>query len=186
MDNSSIEKLGKCLILFSIFLFGVIIFIGVFYLFTPHIHETGHFLQGMADGLIKGKINSFQISNWVDHPMLAFIKTPQQIKPLNNSGSLNFALGGPIFSILIFLGLSFVGHLRSKDWKWFLIFLSILIFEISGNVICGTDNFTGGVLSICNAKLDIFLKRFSIFLFSGTFSYFVVKVVNQKIFRKNQ
>jgi hypothetical protein len=157
---------------FFIFLF---FFIGLFFIIIYPIHETGHILFGFLDGVISGKINHFEISNWVSHPIISFIKIPQQTRIITPPGSLNFMLGGPIFTILIFLALSLFGYLKSGEKKWFLLGLSIFLFEISGNIICGTDNFIGSPLSYCNKGIDLTLQWMSIFIFSGVFSYFIVK-----------
>ena len=133
--------------------------------------------------MLKGQINHFKITNWINHPLIPIIKTPQQTKPVDNLGSLNFAMGGPAFTILIFLGLSFYAYLRSKDKKWFLLFLAIFLFEVSGNIICGTDNWINGPLSICNHQIDLAIQFIAIFLFAGTFSYFVSKKIGNKFWK---
>ncbi|RLG09261.1 hypothetical protein DRN73_10205 [Candidatus Pacearchaeota archaeon] len=119
---------------------------GVFFLVEPYIHETGHIVFGIGDGILKGHINTPTISFWHSLPLLKFIKTPQQVKMPPGEGSLNFSLGGPFFSIIVFFGLSLFGYFISKEKKWFWLFFSILLFEISGNIICGTDNLIGSPL----------------------------------------
>lgn len=138
---------------------------------------------GFADGLIKGNVTTFTITSWVNHPFLKISILPQQTKIVNGTGSLNFAMGGPIFSILIFLGLSLFAYLRSERKLWFLLFLSILIFEISGNIVCGTDNPFGNPLSICNRQIDLYIQFIAIALFAGTFSYFIAGAASNQYFR---
>ncbi|MFH1365592.1 MAG: hypothetical protein ABIH28_03345 [archaeon] len=159
----------------GIFLLLVVFFMALFLLVTPYIHETGHVIFGFLDGLPRGTINQFTISVWKPYPFLEFIKTPQQTKITSGQSSFNFALGGPIFSILVFFGLSLFGYLRSKDKKWFFLFFSVFVFEISGNIICGTDNFIQDSLSICNKSLDLTIQFLSLALFSGIMSYFCIK-----------
>ena len=174
-------KLSKNLFAIGIFFVSFCIFLGIFFLITNYIHETGHMVFGFADGLIKGNVTTFTISSWINHPFLHLPILPQQTKIVNGTPSLNFAMGGPIFMILLFLGLSLFAYARSRNKLWFLLFISILIFEVSGNIICGTDNPLGNPLSICNHKIDLYLQYISIALFSGVFSYFVVKNINQNI-----
>jgi hypothetical protein len=139
---------------------------------------------GFADGLIKGNVTTFTITSWVNHPFLKLPILPQQTRVVNGTGSLNFAMGGPIFSILIFLGLSLFAYLRSGRKIWFLLFLSILIFEVSGNIICGTDNPFNNPLSMCNHQLDLSLQFLSIAMFSGLFSYFIADVLSRNYILK--
>lgn len=158
----------------GIFIIFFAVFIEVFF-FLPYIHETGHIIFGFGNGLLIGKVTHFSISSWMPHPSFKFIFFPQQTKILDGVGSANFALGGPMFMILIFLGISLFAYLRSKNPLWFLLFFSIVLFEISGNVICGTDNLTGNPLLSCNPGLNIFAQFVSIAVFSGTLSYFTTK-----------
>ena len=175
-------KLSKNLFATGIFIVSFCIFLGIFFLFTHYIHEVGHMVFGFADGLIKGNVTTFTITSWVNHPFLKLPILPQQTKVVNGTGSLNFAMGGPIFSILIFLGLSLFAYLRSGRKLWFLLFFSILIFEISGNIVCGTDNPFGNPLSICNHQVDLTLQFLSIALFAGTFSYFIADRISERYF----
>lgn len=156
----------------------------IFFIVTNYIHESGHIIFGFMDGLIRSNITRFDIGNWVKDPFFKVIYLPQQTKIIQGQGSLNFALGGPLFSIMIFLGLSFIGYSISKEKKWFLLFLSILIFEISGNIICGTDNFYGNPLSLCNKNIDLYIQYLCVFLFSGLWSYFTVRKINEKMLKR--
>lgn len=177
-------KLSKNLFATGIFIVSFCIFLGVFFLFTNYIHEVGHMVFGFADGIIKGNVTTFTITSWINHPFLKIPILPQQTKVVNGTGSLNFAMGGPIFDILVFLGLSLFAYLRSGRKLWFLLFFSILIFEISGNIVCGTDNPFGNPLSICNHTLDLSLQFISIALFSGIFSYFIADVLGDRYIAK--
>lgn len=166
-------KLARSLYFLGIFILCFVVFMSLFF-FLNYVHETGHMVFGFLDGLIKGNLTTFTIGAWMNHPFFHFIKLPQQTKIASGAGSLNFAMGGPILVILIFLGISIFAYLRSKNKLWFLLLLSILIFEISGNIICGTDNFYSVPLSLCNHKIDLFLQYLSIGLFSAIFSYFII------------
>ena len=178
------QKIPKILFSIGIFILYFVFFIFIFFLIIPYIHESGHIFLGFSDGIIKGEINRFSISVWQDHPFFPFIKLPQQTKILQGTPSFNFILGGPIFTIFVFLWLSFIGYFNSKEKKWFLIFIGVFIFEISGNIICGTDNFYNNTLSFCNHQIDVGLQLISIFLFSGTFSYFVTRKIISLIYKK--
>lgn len=180
MDQTKIARFGW-LILKGTFAFLVFMFFFAAFFFTNYLHESGHVLFGLGNNLLQGKPSSFSITSHVAHPFFSFIQLPQQTKALTNP-SLNFAIGGPVFSILVFLGLSWMGYRRSGRKFWFLLVLSILLFEVSGNIICGTDNFIGNRLSMCNLQLDIIIQYFAIFLFSGTLTY---GVMSNEIFDKN-
>lgn len=170
MNKLKIQKTSENLFLLSIFLLLLIFFYWLFF-FTYYTHETGHILFGLGDGLIKGKINKFEIGNHVQHPLTSFILLPQQVKIIEGKGSLNFMLGGPIFNIILFFSLSLLGYKLSKNKLWFLLFISIVVFEISGNIICGTDNFTGNSLSICNETWNSYLLEGSKILFAGVLAW---------------
>jgi len=179
------ENKSRILFFLGVFILYFVFFMGFFFLFESYIHETGHIIFGFADGLLKGQINNFTISAFVKHPFFQFIPLPQQTKIIGGNGSLNFAMGGPLFMIFVFLGLSILGYSLSKNKGWFLIFISILLFEVSGNIICGTDNWTNNPLSFCNHSLDLSLQYLAIFLFSGTLSYFTTKKLEDRLLRNN-
>jgi hypothetical protein len=169
-------KLAKFLYSAGIFIVLFFVFMEVFF-FLPYIHETGHILFGFGNSLLSGNATHFTISAWMSHPLLRFIPLPQQTKIVSGTGSANFALGGPFFMILIFLGISLFAYLKSRNPLWFLIFFSIVLFEISGDIICGTDNLINSPLAICNHGLDLLLQFVSIAVFSSTLSYFTSKKI---------
>lgn len=159
-------------------------FFGLFFLITPYIHETGHIIFSLGDGLLKGKVNSFSINHYMAFPGTSLNILPQQTKIINGTGSLNFKLGGPIFTMIVFLGLSLLGYILSKKKVWFLLFFAIVLFEVSGNIVCGTDNFYGAPLSMCNPALDIPLQLLSISLFAGVWAWVGEKKVEKICFKK--
>lgn len=173
-------RLANSLYFSGIFILLFVVFISLFF-FLFYIHETGHIIFGLGGGLLKGHINTFTISSQINHPLFNFIPLPQQTKIINGNGSANFILGGSMFMMSVFFVISLFAYLRSKNPAWFLLFFSIALFEISGNFICGTDNFTGNPLPICNHNLDISLQFLAIALFSGTFSYFVSRGLGRKL-----
>jgi hypothetical protein len=150
----------------------LLLFFLFFWLFNTvsFIHETGHIVFGSLDGLMRGERTSFTISAWSKGILTPEIPLPQQTKIIQGKGSLNFALGGPIFTILVFLALSAYGYIRSKKLYWFIPFICISLIEISGNVICGTDNLYFGPLSICNKSISLTIMLISISLFSAFFA----------------
>ncbi len=178
-------KIEKILF-FCVFGLYFVFFFEIFFLVTPYIHETGHIIFSFMDGLYRGEINKFAIINWENHPHIPFIKTPQRVKIISGKGSLNFSMGGPIFIILGFLILSLLAYLRSKDKRWFFLFVSILLFEVSGNIICETDNPYGKPLFFCNPSLDLTIQYLAIFIFSATFSYFVSLKLSNILMRSIQ
>lgn len=175
-------RLSRALYFSGIFIVSFCIFLAIFFLIEHYIHETGHIMFGFADNLLlKGKLTHFSISSWVPHPIIRFISLPQQTKIIeNNYGSVNFMLGGPTFTMLVFFVISLLAYLRSKNPLWFILFFSIVLFEISGNVICGTDNLSGNPLPTCNHNLDLTAQYIAIVLFASTFSYFIAKKLTGK------
>ena len=165
------KQTAKQLIFAGVFAILFLFFFGLFFLIMPYIHETGHIIFGFGDGLVQGKVNSFSISNYMVLPGTSFNILPQQTKITNGTGSLNFRLGGPIFTMIIFFALSLLGYKLSGKKAWFLLFFAIVLFEVSGNIICGTDNFYGSPLSMCNPALDISLQLLAVSLFAGVWAW---------------
>ena len=180
LNQQTIERLIFMLVFILLFM----LFFWLFFLTTHYIHETGHILFGFANGLLKGKVNSFDIGNWVGDPLTHFIPLPQQTRIIDGTGSLNFRLGGPLLTMIVFLGLSAFGYMLSKKKAWFLLFFAIVLFEVSGNIICGTDNFYGYPLSMCNPALDISLQILSIFLFAVVLAWEGMGRVKRNLFNK--
>lgn len=174
------RKINRLLFFFGIFILLFVLFFWLFN-FINYVHETGHMVFGFADGLIKGQTNSYSITSWVKSPFTPSIPLPQQTKIVSGGGSANFALGGPLFNMLIFLFLSFVGYNQSKKWYWFLLFFDLALFEISGNIICGTDNLTGGPLSMCHPSLNLFILLFAISFFAIFFALISTKELWKRI-----
>jgi len=170
MRNSTSEKVGRTIIHIGLLVLAFIFFIGLFFI-TYYFHEVGHMLFGFMDGLLRGEVYSFITSHWINHPFLSLIQLPQQTKIIDGQGSLNFMLGGPFFNVLLFAFFSIIGYKMSKNKLWFLLLISVLFFELGGNVICGTDNFTGNPLSICETYSLKWVEIASVFLFSFTFTW---------------
>lgn len=158
--------ISLCIVFFGFFL--------IIFFFDYYVHESGHILFGFTDGLLRGHIDVFTIGNWIKHPLIQFILLPQQTKLIRGIPSLNFIFGGPLFNMLVFLGISLLGYVRSGKKAWFLLFVSICLFEISGNIICGTDNFYASPLSVCLPNLDLRVQYIAMSLFSGILTYMVL------------
>lgn len=158
------------------------IFLSIFF-FLPYIHESGHVIFGYLNNLLfLGKTGSFQISNWMQHPFFKMFSFPQQTKPGLGDGSANFVIGGPALMMCLFLVLSSLGYFRSKRKVWFILFLSIAIFEVYGDIICGTDNFINNPLSICISFINGPVQIFAALLFSGTLVYLTMTSYQYKLF----
>jgi hypothetical protein len=159
---------------YFIFILLVVSFLASIFVYSAsfYVHEGGHITYGFLGNFIEdGTITKFTIENWVDAPILKFIKLPQRTKIIEGTGSANFALGGVIMVILvsIFFAFSYYKLSKSKNKKYvFLIPIVFAIHEISGNIICGTDNFIGLPLSICGSFFH-FLTKSSIWLITGAF-----------------
>ena len=113
------------------------------------IHELGHIIFGKLSYLVYGYSGSFTISNWFSHPLLPFIHLPQQT---TTSGPVTglFVFGGIFMMIFLWLFISNNLFKKTKDYSYYLLFVGFLLFELSGNFVCGTDNLTGLPLGLCN------------------------------------
>jgi hypothetical protein len=159
---------------YFLFILLIVSFLTSIFLYSAsfYVHEGGHIAYGFLGNFIEdGSITKFTIENWIEAPILKFIKLPQRTKIVEGTGSANFALGGVIMVILVstFFAFSYYRLSKSKNKKYvFLIPIIFAIHEISGNVLCGTDNFTSLPLSICGPFFH-FLTKSSIWLLTGAF-----------------
>ncbi|MDD1674369.1 MAG: hypothetical protein LUQ13_01865 [Methanomicrobiales archaeon] len=116
-------------------------------------HEFGHILYGFLNNLLlRGMISRFTVTNWVDFPPFPFLKAPQQVTIVDGDPSLNFALGGILFVILVWAAISLTVYHTSGDTHRTWVFVVPLVFslmEILGNFLCGTDNLSGVPQPIC-------------------------------------
>lgn len=137
--------------LLAAILLGPILFCLSFYL-----HESGHILYGFFDNLLtKGIIAKFEISNWVEFPLLSFIKLPQQTRIIEGHTSLNYAFGGIMIIVVSFSVFSWYYYKNSKNRYKKAVFLFPVIFllnEVFSNFLCGTDNFIGKPSPICGTS----------------------------------
>jgi len=159
MQQNRLEILAKVLIKISIMIIAGYFFLSIFFL-SYYVHEGGHILFGQLNNLIlEGKLSKIVISNWINYPLIPFLKLPQQTRILEGKGSLNFIFGGIFLSILISIFVAWIGYKQSKDKLWFLLPLPIITHEIFGNYFCGTDNLQNNPLAICQElSFDIFTK----------------------------
>ncbi len=120
---------------------------------TYYIHEGGHILFGYIGNILHNSESSFNISNWVNHPIIPYIKVPQQTTILKGYNTLDFVIGGMLLDIVVFSIIAIIIYKHSKPQKKkfiILILLSIIFYELVGNFLCGTDNHTGKPLTDCS------------------------------------
>ena len=131
----------------------------VLYCLSFYIHEGGHIADGFFDNLIsKGIVAKFEISNWIECPILKVLKLPQQTRITYGYTSMNYAFGGIILTILVFSFFSYYYFKSSKNkYKWavFLFPILFIIHEIFGNFLCGTDNLNGNLYPLCASSIFI-------------------------------
>lgn len=178
MKQDNISIIGKIIFQIASSVLIFMLFFSLFF-FSFYIHESGHIIFGFLSNLLQEKIALLQVSATIEHPTFNFINLPQQIKIVSGSGSLLFVLGGIILNLLVFFGISLLGYTKSRKKYWWLLFISILIFEISGNFICGTDNPFGSPYALCNQRTNLMLQFVSIFLFSAIITFAII--TNSKI-----
>lgn len=180
MQQNRLETLATVLIKISIIILAGYLFLSLFFIFY-YVHEGGHILFGQLNNLIiEGKLSKIVISNWINCPLIPFLKLPQQTRILEGNGSLNFIFGGIFLSILISIFVAWMGYKQSKNKFWFLLPLPIIIHEIFGNYFCGTDNLQNSPLAICQELgLNIFTK-ISIWIFVAILLFIFYKSKSYK------
>ena len=119
----------------------LLVFPILLYNFNFYLHETGHITMGIFINALNGRFVMPTINNWI----WGFL--PQQTGNLPFHPDVQF--GGPLFSISFFLWFSYKCSktIKCKRPKTFyLISLFFLVHEVFGNIIFGTDNWTGNTL----------------------------------------
>lgn len=157
MEINRTPRLTRILNQIVIAILSAYFFVIIFFL-SFYVHEFGHVIFGVGDSLLLGKgLPEVSFTNWISHPLIPFWKLPQQT--MISNGSLNFIWGGIMLSLIFWLWLSLVLYRNSKQKMSFLIFFVILIGEIFGNYVCGTDNLTRNPLSACSSlHLNVFIE----------------------------
>jgi amino acid permease len=154
-----------------------LLFFSLFF-FIHYIHESGHILFGELNTLLLyGKTAPFSISAWAHHPFFPFLYLPQQTRIFDGFGSVNFALGGPIFTMLVFIALSWLGYKNSNKKYWLLLGLSVVLYEAFGNMMCGTDNPSGNPLALCGHLPVGWIEIGLVAIFAGVFT----KAVSERV-----
>ena len=108
-----------------------------------YVHEVGHAIAGsFVQVFINHRIPLPMISNWIW--LWEVIPIPQQTRVLGLGSSTIFAFGGPLATLLAGIYLCRKNFIRSdaSSYLWFLLPILILAFELFGNVLFGTDNWT--------------------------------------------
>lgn len=157
MERNVAPRLTRILNQIVVAILSVYFFVIIFFL-SFYIHELGHVIFGVGDSLLLGNgLPKVSFTNWVSHPLIPFLKLPQQT--MISEGSLNFIWGGIMFSLIFWFVFSLILYRNSKQKISFLVFFVILIGEISGNYLCGTDNLTRNPLPACSSlHLNIFIE----------------------------
>ena len=122
---------------------------------TYYIHEGGHILFGYLGNIQNNQESSYNITNWIEHPIIPSIKVPQRTAILEGYNTVGFVIGGMFLDIMVFSVIATIIYKRSKNSRKkfiLLIPLAIILFELTGNFLCGTDNLTGNPLIDCNAS----------------------------------
>lgn len=115
------------------------------------VHEFGHRLVGSVGSFYHtGKLPEFSTTGWDNCTGVSFILCPQQTKMISGVPTAGMAYGGPFLVILTVALVSASLYKRSKNALFVLFPVLYAINEITGNIICGTDNVSGAPLAACS------------------------------------
>lgn len=136
-------------------LFAAIILISVIVFFQHIVHEAGHLAGCHLTGLIWNLPVSCSITNIrmiPIYPGILEIPAPQQTRSDNVFGSPLVYYGGPLLSMAFFVLLAFYlkERLKIENKAYWLLLCALLLNEVYGNILCGTDNPTGQPYGICS------------------------------------
>lgn len=161
----------------SIAYFGYILL----FCFSYYVHEFGHVLFGLIDNVFHGKL-TIPKTHFIS---CSIFPVPQQT--ININDSVLFAFGGPIFSIIFFLGIAafFSKLFRRYSAFFYLIAFTFIIREILGNIIFGTDNLKHGTLISANTLPLLSFVSENILILNVLFiSIILIAIIKEKFPRK--
>ena len=139
---------GILISVFVSYLVGVLIYCASFY-----VHEGGHIAFGLFDNLLYGEIARFEITSWINCPLIPFFKLPQQTTLIEGHPSLNFIFGGIIAIILVSMFISYLFYKQTNKKIYWLFPVVFTYHELLGNFLCGTDNPLGKPFQICEKNI---------------------------------
>jgi len=164
--NHYLKQLTPRLMLVSIGIsFLVIILFFAILIAHSWLHESGHMLGGLIDGLFQGKLASFQITAWQN---IAEIMTPQQTTILNAIPGMFFRLGSiALVLFVVYYVLRFLYNKYKLDIIGpVLIGSAFVVEEIIRNFFCGTDNPFANPFSVCTDTVRVGAEYLMYFLLS--------------------
>jgi len=145
---------------FSALMFSLLIALSLTLLIVPlfyYVHEGGHIAVGLIGHLANNNLTSnFTITNWMNY---SFLKLPQQTKPEGSTNQL-FMFGGMIATVSVSLLAAILvrKYTKARNRRFvFLIPAIFFVYEIVGDFMCGTDNWTSKPLVDCSGPLQIFM-----------------------------
>ena len=148
-------------------LFVAIALVSVIVVFQHVVHETGHLAGCYLTGLIWNLPVSCSVSNIrmiPIYPGILEIPAPQQVRSENVNGSPLVYFGGPFLGmvVLTLLALYLKERLKIENKAYWLLICAILLNEVCGNILCGTDNPTGQQYGFCALPALAFFNQWGI------------------------
>ncbi|MFA5929319.1 MAG: hypothetical protein WC861_00385 [Candidatus Micrarchaeia archaeon] len=148
-------------------LFVAIALVSVLVALQHVVHEFGHLAGCHLTGLIWNLPVSCSISNIrmiPIYPGILEIPAPQQVRSENVNGSPLVYFGGPFLSmaVLTLLALFARERLEIKNKAFWLLICAILLNDVYGNILCGTDNPTGQPYGMCAVPALAFFNQWGI------------------------
>ena len=157
----------------------------VFYSYYS-VHEFGHVFFGTIVSYLKsGEIPVFSTSAWDNCTGLDFIKCPQQTKWMGG-GVLTgaFAFGGTIMVILVVTLVAAGLYKRTKNKAYLAFPIFFALYELIGNLLCGTDNLNGSPYGFCSTVPLMIIPSLSIIGIALLVFYIVNEEIDARISEK--
>jgi len=148
-------------------LFVAIILVSALVAVQHVVHEAGHLAGCHLTGVIWNLPVSCSISNTRMIPLypgVLEIPVPQQVRSENVNGSPLVYFGGPFvgMAVLTLLALYVKERLKIENKAYWLLICAILLNDVYGNILCGTDNPTGQPYGICAMPALAFFNQWGI------------------------
>jgi hypothetical protein len=148
-------------------LFVAIALISILVFFQHIVHEAGHLAGCHLTGIVWNLPVSCSITNTrliPIYPGILEIPAPQQTRSDNVYGSPLVYFGGPFLSMAFFalIAIYLKERLKIENKAYWLILCAVLLNEVYGNILCGTDNQTGQPYGVCSIPALTFFNQWGI------------------------
>jgi hypothetical protein len=126
---------------------GVLSLTSIIFALDAFVHEGGHILGCAADSAVFGTHGGCSVTGT---QKMSALDVPNKV---TGTEGMFFAIGGPVASIFAAFLITRLGFFRNYKIARMMLLGGIMLFEIGGNMVCGTDHLSGALDNICPGSL---------------------------------